>query len=290
MPEKEYQFPYHLQNVTDLPEGFQRAIQTSLVPGDTIDSILMLPPMPFLRRHGAPRQALLSTTRGIVHVRDGKPPTADFLPGTSLLYVRHTLALLYGRLELAGEVDGKLVRVVAEYNTVGEELVEAELAHFLQMTYQAKESSSEIKEWNRAKLDELGEKSFKFMNGLQFHALRPGERLLGYVHQPRIQKPFLHFFQRPVAPETVFALTNQTLILIEEDMAWGASYGWVITLCPRNVVLTVESTPTDEWQNLLVSLIRNNVNTERNLILENETALDCKSLWASQIPLEREIQ
>lgn len=65
---------------------------------------------------------------------------------------------------------------------------------------------------------------------------------------------------------------------------------WVITLCPRDVVLTVESKPMQKWQELSVLLLRNNVSVERNLILENETTLSCKSLWASQTSQASEIQ
>jgi hypothetical protein len=128
------------------------------------------------------------------------------------------------------------------------------------------------------------------MNGLRLYALQPGERLLGYVFQPRIKARFLRYFSRPVAPASMFALTDRTVVFVEEDKARGASHGWVISICPRKVVLTVESKPMQNWRKLSVLLLRNNISMERNLILEQETALACKSLWSSQISQESETQ
>lgn len=289
MAPRENQFPYAVNTLTDLPEEFQQAVQSSLPMEESIHSILMLPPQPYMKRGGVPRQILVSTTHGIFHVRDGNPLTTSFLPAESLLYFHHEIILLYGCLELAGEVRGELVRIVAEYNTVGQYLLDNALRRFIQKSYGAADLNINMLEQNNTILNGLGKDSFKFMNGLRLYALQPGERLLGYAFQPRIKEPVLHFFNRPIAPNSLFALTDRAVVLIEEDKARGASYGWIITLCPRNVVLTVESKPMKKWQELSVRLLKNNVNTERNLILEQETALACKALWASQTLLESEI-
>ncbi len=282
MTPRENQFPYVVDILTDLPEGFQRAIQSCLPAEESIHSILMLPPQPFMKRGGVPRQVLLSTTHGILHVRDGKPLTANYLRAESLLYVYHKLILLYGSLEVGGEVNGELVRIIAEYNTVGQYLLDDVLRRFIQKSYDTADPDAYIREQNNTILNELGKESFKFMNGLRLYALQPGERLLGYAFQPRIKEPVLHFFNRPIAPNSLFAVTDHAVVLIEEDKAHGASYGWIITLCPRNVVLTVENKPRKKWQELLVLLLKNNVNMERTLILEHDTTLACIALWASE--------
>jgi len=160
-----------------------------------------------------------------------------------------------GRLELAGEVNGRLVHIVAEYNTVGQELLEEALNQFLRLSYESTHPDEYFQEQNDAMLDKLGTESFKFMNGLRLYALRPGERLLGYVCQPRIAQRFLRYFSRPIAPASMLALTNQAVILIEEDKAWGASYGWLITLCPRRYIVNIESRPNQEWREVSVRLL-----------------------------------
>lgn len=290
MVTRENPFPYVVNALTDLPEEFQRAVQSCLGEQESINSILMLPPQPFMKRGGVPRQALLSTTHGILHVQDGKPLVANYLPAETLLYVHHKLILLYGCLELAGEVNGELVRIIAEYNTVGQYLLDAALRQFLQLKYDSVDPDATIQEQNNNILDELGKESFKFMNGLRLYALQPGERLLGYAFQSRIKERFLRYFSRPVAPASMFALTDQAVVFVEEDKARGASYGWVITICPRKIVLAVESRSIQDWSKLSVLLLRNNVSIERNLILDHETVLACKSLWSSQISQESEAQ
>jgi len=290
MATRENPFPYLVSALTDLPEEFQRAVQSVLPTQESIHAILVLPPQPYMKRGGIPRQALLSTTHGILHVQDGKPLVAKYLHGDSLLCVHHKSILLYGSLDLTGEVHGELVRILAEYNTVGEDLVEAALNRFLQVNYDAEDLEADTHEHNDNILNELGKESFKFMNGLRLYALQPGEHLQGYVFQPRIKEHFLRFFSRSVAPASLFVVTDLAVVFVEEDKARGASYGWVVTICPRSVVLTVENKPLQKWRELSVRLLRNNVNTERSLILEHETALACKSLWVSQIPLERDPQ
>jgi hypothetical protein len=117
MSVRENPYPYLVPGVLDLPEDFQRVIQALLKTEDSVNSILMLPPQLYLKRGGVPRQALLSTSRGLMHVEDGRPPKATYLFGESLLYVQHTSILLYGRLEIVGEMDNKPVRFVAEYHS-----------------------------------------------------------------------------------------------------------------------------------------------------------------------------
>ncbi len=281
MADRESQFPYEVSDLKDLPERFQQAAQPLLKPVEPITSILMLPPQPFLGRRGVPRQALLSTAQGILHIRDGQPPTATYLHGESLLYVHYTLVLLYNRLELAGEVNGRLVHIVIEYNTVGQHLVEIMLTQFLYLTYGMAQPVASIREQNDALLQKLETESFKFMNGLRHYALQRGERLLGYVYQPRIKQPLLHFFNRPIAPSSLLALTDKAVILIEEEKVGGPSYGWVITLCLRKVVETVESRSNREWRNICIHLARNSVALDRQVMMENDKALDVESLWSS---------
>jgi len=277
-------FPYPLQSLADLPEHFQQAVQQVLKPDETVVSILMLPPQPFLRHGGVPLQALLSTSQGLLHLQEmassGQLPPTTYLPGDSLLYVHHSLVLLYGRLELVGEVDGSLMRMIVEYNTAGLPLVEPMLKQFLRFTYGWSETEKSYNLQSNSLLDSLEKESFKFMNGLRLYALQPGEKLLGYVFQSRITRPLLHFFHHPIAPASLLAMTDQAVILIEEDKARGAAYGWIITICPRKYVTDIECNPDREWQVGRVHLKRNGINEVRKLTLENEKALAWEALWA----------
>ncbi len=284
-------FPYPVQSVADLPEHFQQAVRRSLKPGEQVNSILMFPPQPFIKRGGVPQQTLLSTSQGLMHVQEkdapDQPPAVTCLPGEAFLYAHHSLLLLYGRLELVGEVNGSLVRVIVEYNTVGHYLIKPVLEQYLRFTYGWADTEKSYNPQNTPLLDELGTQSFKFMNGLQFYALQPGEKLLGSVFQPRITQTVLHFFRRAIAPASLVALTDQAVILIEEDKARGAAYGWLITLCPRKFVAEIESKPNHEWRDVTVHLLRNNVSEERKLTLETKSALAWETLWTGKNQIER---
>jgi hypothetical protein len=284
-------FPYPVQSVADLPEHFQQAVRLSLKPGEQVNSILMFPPQPFIKRGGVPQQTLLSTSQGLLHVEEkdmpDQPPAVTCLPGEALLYAHHSLLLLYGCLELAGEVDGRSVRMVIEYNTVGQPLLDAVLKQYLRFTYGWADTEKSYNPQSNSLLDELGMQSFKFMNGLRLYALQPGERLLGVVFQPRITRTILRFFRHAIAPSSLLALTDQTVILIEEDKARGAAYGWLITLCPRKFVAKIESKPNHEWCDVTVRLLRNTVSEERKLTLETESALAWETLWAGKNQIER---
>lgn len=276
---REDQFPYWMEDITNLPGNFQQALAPLLKSDGAIKSILMLPPQPFLKKGGVPKQVLLSTERGILHVCDGDPPTAGYLPRDALLYVQRTLVLLYGCLELTGEVNSRLVRIKAEYNTVGQELLDTALGQFLGWTHTGNHTNASSKQQHEALLQELGTKSLKFMNGLQFYALQPDEQLLGYVFQPRIREPVLHYFYHAIAPAALLALTDQTVILIKEDRMRGASYGWLLTLCPRANINDITIAPRGERSEVCVQLAGDNVTTDQSVILESDTASDWQKVW-----------
>jgi hypothetical protein len=289
MAPRENPFPFPVRAITDLPESFQAAIDSLEWPEEPIHSILILPPQPFLKRGGVPRQALLSTERGILYVRDGDIPVAAYIPAENLLYIRQTLILLSGAIEFVGEANHQLVRIVAEYNTVGQDLLTAALNQFLKLLYETIHTPEPAFDQTNYLMDKLGGESYKFMNGLRLYSLQIAEELIGYVFQPRIRERYLPLISRSVAPASLFALTTKAVILMEEDKAWGASHGWVITLCPRNVVLAVERSHVKKWEKLRVLLLRSNLNEERSLLLETETASGCRSLWVSQNSMENSI-
>jgi len=282
MAVREDPFPVPVRCISDLPARFQEAIDSTLRPDEPIHSILVLPAQSFLKAGGVPRQALLAAGCGLLHVWDGNPPIATYLPAENLLYVRQTLILLYGKLELIGETNSGRVQILAEYNTVGQYLVDALLRHFLDLSYGQIETGGPYPDQNNYLLERLSGESYKFMSGLRLYALQPGEQLLEYIFQPRINKQLFRFISRTLVPASLFALTDKAVILIEEAKSRVSSYGWLITLCPRNVVRSIESQPVKDWERLCVHMMLNQVSEDRNLLLGHEKAGECKSFWASQ--------
>jgi hypothetical protein len=286
--------PYVLQGLVDLPASLQQAAGQWLKPDDPAKLILMIPrhTQTLLKnRRYVPQQALLFTSQGVLHVQEktspDQPPLATYLRSADLLYAHHSLILLYGCLELGGEVSGHLARIVVEYNTVGQQLLQPALQQFLRLAYGPAHAVEPHADLTNALLQNLAAQSLKFQSGLQFYALQPGEPLLGFVFQPRIVQRNWHLFSHPIAPATLLALTDREVILIEEERARGASYGWLITFCPRRCIAGIETMPKGEWQELCVHLARNNVTMDRRVTLENDTALAWETLWSGQSQREK---
>ena len=279
--------PYRAKGITDLPSDLQQLAGHSLGPNEQIGSIFVVPPQTFPGNWwGGPRyvpeQALLFTAEGVLHVQGAASPgqagQATYLRGDELVYVHLSLLLLYGRLELAGLVNGALSRVIVEYNTVGHDFLQPALHRFLRLAW-AQAQAQENQDHTDILLSGLDEQSFKFGNGLRYYALQSDERLLGFVFQPRITQRYLHLFRRLIAPTTLLALTDRDLVIIEENRTTSAAYGWIFTFCPRACVAGIEAKPNAEWQDVCVRLTRGKVTVDRHVTLGNKAALAWRDLW-----------
>jgi len=285
---KESERPYLVQNLADLPDGFQLPVAQGLPPDQAAQVILMIPhhtQTRTKRQRFVPPQVLVFTAQGVLHVQaglsPGQPPTATYLRGADLLYAQHSLILLYGCLELAGEAQGHGVRIVVEYNTVGLELLLPALQQFLRLAYAPAPAAAPQDNQSQTLLQKLTAQSFKFESGLRFYALQPDEPLLGFVFQPRIVQRLWHLFNRGIAPAALLALTERTVILIEEERIKGASYGWLITFCPRRYLAGVETRPKRQWCEVSVRLTRNEATWEHRVMLDNEKAQAWEALWVN---------
>lgn len=289
---RELQFPYRLDSLADLPENFGRTAEANLPSGETPGEILLIPRGTFYdapnKRGGvwsAPRQAAIFTSNGILHILDsaeGDCPST-YLPIADLLYAHHSLILLYGRLELAGVVNGELRRMVIEYNTVGQYLIQAPLNRLLDLAYGQTHGVADAVTQNESLLEQLQAQSYKFASGLRLYGLLPGERLLGLVFQPRITRPFLKIFHLSEAPNCLLALTDRAIILIDEEKVRGAAYGWLVTLCPRQRARGMDIRPAKWWQETRLHLEHRGVESIRSARLDAEHAKRWQSLWEQAV-------
>lgn len=288
--------PYLVTSLTALPANWQSAVAAALPPAELPHTILMIPrhtQTTQKRRRFVPDQALLFTAAGVLQVQAGmtpeQPPTARYLQGADLLVIRHSLILLYGCLELTGLVDGTPTRLVVEYNTVGLPLLLPACQQLVQLAYGAPPAPASDTETTTATLlQSLDLQSFKFKNGLQFYALLPDEPLLGYVWQPRITRRVIGPLRRPLAPAALLALTPQAVILMTEERAKGAAYGWLITFCPRRRLTNLALQPRPPWYVLSVAL--EHATSTPPILLESERAAAWEQLWASRDQLQRGIK
>jgi hypothetical protein len=281
--------PYTVQSPGDLPVSLRQSAEQVLEPGAPIQSNFVVPAQPF--PHGwfgalyVPEQALLFTSQGILHIQDadtpGQPASATYLRALDLLYARLSLLLLYRQLELVGQVSNILTRVVVEFNTVGEHYLRPGLRHLVHLAL----SQTTALPANQAQVEtiwrELNRLPMKFANGLRYHGLQPGERLLGFVFQPDIWTRRWWFFPHQISATTLLALTDHQFIILEEEKKGKeANYGWIFTFCPLAGVAEIELKPGGSWSELQIRLGRGGVTVDRRVTLEQEQARAWRELWA----------
>jgi len=279
--------PYLVSSLAELPSSLQVAARQALSPTEQPDHIFMVPAQSFFRswlsRRYVPPQALLFTAQGVLHVQEaaspGEPAPATYLQGDDLLYIQLHLLLLYGRLELVGLANGALTRVVVEFNTVGFSMLQPGLRQLLPLTWGAiKLEKSDALDRTLSEFDGL---PLKFKNGLRLYGLQPNERLLGVIFQHRLWKRYGRALQHQVSANTLLALTDHELVIIEEEKTgWKNPYGWILTFCPLACLKEFETTPEGAWQELQLRLARKGVEVDRRVKLGPETALNWQALWS----------
>lgn len=279
--------PYRVNDLAELPASLQSAVQQALGPTEQPERIFLVPNQTFFKnwfsRRYVPQQALLFTAQGVLHVQEAvspdQPPQATYLHAASLLYIQLRLLLLYGRLELVGQVNGDLARVVVEFNTVGVPLLLPGLRRLMTLAWESAEPEIPIS--REGSLPEFDSLPLKFKNGLRLYGLQPGECLLGLVFQPGLWERHGSLFRRQISANTLLALTNHDLVIVEEERTGRTNpYGWILTFCPLAGVKGFEAAPGESWQEMQLHLTRDGVAVDRQVTLERETVQAWQNLWA----------
>jgi hypothetical protein len=280
--------PYRVNDLAELPADLQAAAQRALGPAEQPERIFLVPNQTFFKnwfsRRYVPQQALLFTAQGVLHVQEAESPDqparATYLHAASLLYIQLRLLLLYGRLELVGQANDALAKVVVEFNTVGVSLLLPGLRRLMTLAWESAEP--ELPVGREGVLPEFENLPLKFKNGLRLYGLQPGECLLGLVFQPGLWERHGALFRRQVLANTLFALTDHDLVIVEEERTGRTNpYGWILTFCPLAGVKGFEAAPGEFWQELHLHLIRDGVAIDRHFTLARETVQAWQDLWAN---------
>jgi hypothetical protein len=280
--------PYRVNHPSDLPVSLRQSAEQALESQEPVDSIFVVPaqvsPKGWLGLRYTPEQALLFTSHGVLHVQDGAAPgqaaQTTYLRAADLLYAHLSLILLYGRLELAGQVNGTLAHIVVEFNTAAESLLQPGLRQLVRQAWGQTTALAAGQGQPETVLRELGWLPMKFSNGLWYHGLQPDERLLGFVFQPSIWTRRWRFLPYQVSATTLLALTDRQLIILTENkVGRQANYGWIFTFCPLAGVVGIEQKPVGPWQELQMHLERGGAAVDRRITLEPQVALAWRDLW-----------
>ena len=287
-PER-YEFhPYLQDSIEALPDELREMAHRVLPIGEQVLSIFVVPLNPYLARTKKqriePAQALVFTSNGVLHIQastaPGQAPRSTFLRTDDLLYVHLSLILLYGRLEMAGQVNGQLETIEVFYNSSGHRLLEPALQQFLRISWENTDRLStdlQAEEKARQNLEGL---PVKYCNGLKIYALQPVEHLLGVIFQPPIRESLWMGFSRQIASPALLALTDrQIIILREEKTDESNSYGWVFTFLPIETIDTMDVMPFRKHQQLIFHLSRNGGQSQLVFPLTQLKAQDWQVLW-----------
>jgi hypothetical protein len=283
--------PYLVDTIDALPESLWGAAKTALPPGAKVVRGLVVPPdyrsEGVSDSHPVPEQALIFTDSGVLYVQAGLKDEAAPSPMTiypdTLLTLRSSHLLLYGRLELLGSVHSKPVKLDMEFNAIGWHLMDAEWRDLVGRAINVRPLTPE-EERTESEHDQVLLQSVpaKFADGLRKYGLYTDETLLGTVFQPGIWSQTLALFEQQVTPNTLLALTDASALVLEEERALirkSEQYGLIITRIPRQAIADVQSAAQDSLQELIFLLARSGATAELRLLLEPDAVELWRGLW-----------
>jgi hypothetical protein len=268
-----------LNNISELPIELQSPVVTALAARETIQTIVMFPQQIQRGWEYVPKQALLFTASGVIHlfasIWPDQEPQITRVEGCNLLYMKITLILLYGSLEIVARGENAPVRLSMEFNTVSWTYLSAPLQRFLQLTQVASfVNNSPCSSITQQLLTEL---PLKFLNGVRIHGLLPGEELKELVFQSATWERWLYFLRRPFSANILLLLTNHYMVVIQEEL--NVKQGWLISYIPRHNIAGIQSQPCGSWNELSVQLKQGSQAVAYKLTLKNETAESWRTSW-----------
>jgi hypothetical protein len=275
--------PLIVKTVAELPAELQSPAVTALAAQETLQTIIAFPAQ---IHHGwtyVPKQALLFTPTDAIHLLASiwpeEEPQITRVDGRDLLYLKASLLLLYGCLEIVAQGATAPTRLTMEFNTVAWDQISPPVRRLLragQATPGVPEGAVAYAPAVRQAFEAL---PLKFSNGVKIYGLLPGETLEELVFQPGTWKRWALFFRRPVTPKTLLMLTTNYVVAFEEAL-WIAQ-GWMFTYIPRHNITGMQSRPGEIWTELSIQLQRGDQTAEYPLLLKNEAVEAWRERWLS---------
>jgi hypothetical protein len=276
--------PSVLKKVTDLPTELQSPAVTTLADSEVLQTIIAFPPQIHRGWHYVPKQALLFTPTQVIHllasIWPDQEPQITYLNGHGLMYMKVTLILLYGFLEIVAQGHDAPTLLSVEFNTVAWERLSSPLRQLLQSTRAIPNKPLEKTTYTPTVQPVLEKLPLKFLNGVKIYGLLPGEELEELVFQPGTGKRWPFFAQRPGFSNTLLLLTSNFMVVIQEDPK--VRQGWIISYLPRNNIAGMYNQSRNLWNELTVQLKREEQTVEYKLLLKSETTLAWRERWVQR--------
>ncbi len=272
---------FQLSNIGDLPADLMGPSVAQLAGREAIQTILVFPAQIQRGWHYVPKQALLFTATGVIHILASiwpeQEPQVTSLNGCDLMYLKATLLLLYGYLEIVAQGQEAPIRLGVEFNTVSWDAISVPLRQLLKGSKTAFNLPEDQVAYSTSARHVFEKLPMKYFNGVQLYGLLPGEELEEMVFQEGTGKPWLYFFRRPVTPDTLLMLTTNYMVVIHEDLK--VKVGWIISYLPRNGICVIQSQGDGLWTELSVQLKRQDQAASCKWLLARQTVEEWRLQW-----------
>jgi hypothetical protein len=274
-----------LSNGCELPADLQSPSVAILTGREVIQDIIVFPPQIQRGWHYVPRQALLFTKAGVIHLLASiwpeQEPQITHLNGSGLMYLKATLMLLYGHLEIVAQSEDSLVRLGLEFNTVSWNTISIPLRRFLGLSKTKFNVPTDQISYSPSARQAFEKLPYKFFNGVQIYGLLPGEELEALAFQESSWKRWFHFLRRPKTADTLLMLSTNYMVVIQEDLR--VRQGWIITYIPRTGICGIQDRVQDNglWTELSVRLERQDQITDWKLLLTKQSVDAWRTQWTA---------
>jgi hypothetical protein len=284
--------PSVLKIISDLPAELQSPAVKRVATGEVIQTIIFFPPQIHRGWYYVPKQALMFTHTDIIHllasVWPNQEPQITNLRSHRLMYVKVTLILLYGFLEIVAQGQDSPTRLGVEFNAVFWDFLAPSMRNLLQTTKATLTTTMDKRVYSPAMQQALKKLPLKFSNGLRIHGILPGEELEDLIFQPGSWKRRLLLFRKPITADTLLLLTSTYMVIIQEEL--GVGQGWIVSYIWRNSITVIQNQTRNLWSELTFQLQREEQTAEYKLSLTSETAQIWRERWVQQGGLWQEIR
>jgi hypothetical protein len=277
-------YPSVFRNISDLPAELKSPGVTASVGGSAIQTIIAFPPQIQRGWHYIPRQALLFSATGVIHVLASiwpeQEPRVTCLKSGGVMLVRVTKILLYGLLEMVAQGNPAPTRLNLEFNAIAWDCLSGPLRQVLRAIPAASGLPAKPASYPAPAQKVFETLPLKFSNGVKIYGLLPGEELEELVFQPGTWKRWLYVLKQPSIANTLLLLSSSYLVVLQEDL--GSTYGWIITYIPRNSIARIHNQPSGEWNELSIELRHGDQVSDCKIRLQDNAVQALRQLWTGR--------
>ena len=273
--------PTILKDIYELPVELQSRALTAIAARENIREIISFPQQIQRGHHYVPKQALLFTSTGIVHLLasdwPGQEPAVTFIRADCLIYMKVTLILLYGFLEIVAESTPSPARLALEFNTVAWDQIARPIRQFLQAARNTPAASTERIPCPAHILPAVDALPLKFINGVRIYGVLPGEKLGQLVFQPGTWERRLLLFRRAILANTLILLTSNYVVVVQEELE--VSQGWILSYIPRSRIASIQNNRCKKWNELAYILNQRQQKLDYKVLSTDEAAQSWRLCW-----------